>query len=227
MTLPSRIIYLIPCYLQAVHVHLANGVNLKRAWRGVLSSTPPNPTGSRSSMSVGNKAYKLYHKNQRIKDNVVEVWWWPPSLSSAKVNNVWSLITIFPIRLNVIVLEQTEHVLQYTTVSVQPFHPSQVRKFPLALQFPRLSTRRPNAERAVCPSPKLLNEIRRTLVWEWVLYKIIGCISFSVQYIISTIKGNIKLYQFSQDLFIVLKTVKSIKNNTDLHLQFKYVTACI
>jgi hypothetical protein len=54
---------LIPFYLQTVHVHLANGVNLKKAWRGVLSSTPPNPTGSRPSISVGNKAYKLYLKN--------------------------------------------------------------------------------------------------------------------------------------------------------------------
>jgi hypothetical protein len=32
----------------------------KKTWRGALSSTPPNPTGSRPSMSAGNKAYKLY-----------------------------------------------------------------------------------------------------------------------------------------------------------------------
>jgi riboflavin transporter FmnP len=33
--------FLIPLYLQAVQIHLANGVKLLEAWRGVLSSTPP------------------------------------------------------------------------------------------------------------------------------------------------------------------------------------------
>jgi hypothetical protein len=58
-----RTIFLIPFYLQAARVHLANDVTLKKAWRGVLSSTPPYPTGSRPSVSVGNKAYKLHLKN--------------------------------------------------------------------------------------------------------------------------------------------------------------------
>jgi hypothetical protein len=61
------IIFLIPFYLQAVHVHLANGVNLRKAWRGVLSSTPPYLTGSRPSMSVGNNPYKLHLKNERLQ----------------------------------------------------------------------------------------------------------------------------------------------------------------
>jgi hypothetical protein len=33
--------FLIPFYLQAVQIHLANGVKLLEAWRGVLNSTPP------------------------------------------------------------------------------------------------------------------------------------------------------------------------------------------
>jgi hypothetical protein len=33
--------FLIPFYLQAVQIHLANGVKLLEAWREVLSSTPP------------------------------------------------------------------------------------------------------------------------------------------------------------------------------------------
>jgi hypothetical protein len=32
---------LIPFYLQAVHIHSANGVKLLEARKGVLSSTPP------------------------------------------------------------------------------------------------------------------------------------------------------------------------------------------